>query len=149
MKLSKMPKEELELLSYTKIAELYLKENKTQMNTADLFKEVCNLLGLSDSVYQNQIADFFQSLTTSKEFILLNNGKWDLKINHSVKVDMDDIYEDKLEDEELDDFEDEEEENDEEVDKYNSLDNEDDDDFDTDDELNDLTIVSEDELDEE
>ena len=107
------------------------------MNTADLFKEVCNLLGLSDSVYQNQIADFFQSLTTSKEFILLNNGKWDLKINHSVKVDMDDIYEDK------------EEENDEEVDKYNSLDNEDDDDFDTDDELNDLTIVSEDELDEE
>lgn len=149
MKLSKMPKEELELLSYTKIAELYLKENKTQMNTADLFKEVCNLLGLSESVYQNQIADFFQSLTTSKEFILLNNGKWDLKINHSVKVDMDDIYEDKLEDEELDDFEDEEEENDEEVDKYNSLDNEDDDDFDTDDELNDLTIVSEDELDEE
>ena len=112
MKLSKMPKEELELLSYTKIAELYLKENKTQMNTADLFKEVCRLLGLSDSVYQNQIADFFQSLTTSKEFILLNNGKWDLKINHSVKVDMDDIYEDKLEDEELDDFEDEEEEND-------------------------------------
>ena len=149
MKLSKMPKEELELLSYTKIAELYLKENKTQMNTADLFKEVCRLLGLSDSVYQNQIADFFQSLTTSKEFILLNNGKWDLKINHSVKVDMYDIYEDKLEDEELDDFEDEEEENDEEVDKYNSLDNEDDDDFDTDDELNDLTIVSEDELDEE
>lgn len=149
MKLSKMPKEELELLSYTKIAELYLKENKTQMNTADLFKEVCNLLGLSESVYQNQIADFFQSLTTSKEFILLNNGKWDLKINHSVKVDMDDIYEDKLENEELDDFEDEEEENDEEVDKYNSLDNEDDDDFDTDDELNDLTIVSEDELDEE
>lgn len=149
MKLSKMPKEELELLSYTKIAELYLKENKTQMNTADLFKEVCNLLGLSESVYQNQIADFFQSLTTSKEFILLNNGKWDLKINHSVKVDMDDIYEDKLEDEELDDFDDEEEESDEEVDKYNSLDNEDDDDFDTDDELNDLTIVSEDELDEE
>ena len=149
MKLSKMPKEELELLSYTKIAELYLKENKTQMNTADLFKEVCRLLELPESVYQNQIADFFQSLTTSKEFILLNNGKWDLKINHSVKVDMDDIYEDKLEDEELDDFEDEEEENDEEVDKYNSLDNEDDDDFDTDDELNDLTIVSEDELDEE
>lgn len=148
MKLSKMTKEELELLSYTKIAELYLKENKIQMNTADLFKEVCHLLELSDNVYQNQIADFFQSLTTSKEFILLNNGKWDLKINHSIKVDMEDIYEDKLEDEEeLDDFEDEEEEN-EEIDKYNSLDNEEDD-FDTDDELTDLTIVSEDELDEE
>lgn len=148
MKLSKMSKDELELLSYTKIAELYLKENKTQMNTADLFKEVCRLLELSDSVYQNQIADFFQSLTTSKEFILLNDGKWDLKINHSVKVDMDDIYEDKLEEEEIDEFV-EEEESDEEIDKYNSLDNEDDDDFDTDDDLDDLTIVAEDDLEEE
>lgn len=148
MKLSKMSKDELELLSYTKIAELYLKENKTQMNTADLFKEVCHLLELSDSVYQNQIADFFQSLTTSKEFILLNDGKWDLKINHSVKVDMDDIYEDKLEEEEIDEFV-EEEESDEEIDKYNSLDNEDDDDFDTDDDLDDLTIVAEDDLEEE
>ncbi len=148
MKLSKMSKDELELLSYTKIAELYLKENKTQMNTADLFKKVCCLLELSDSVYQNQIADFFQSLTTSKEFILLNDGKWDLKINHSVKVDMDDIYEDKLEEEEIDEFV-EEEESDEEIDKYNSLDNEDDDDFDTDDDLDDLTIVAEDDLEEE
>lgn len=148
MKLSKMSKDELELLSYTKIAELYLKENKTQMNTADLFKKVCCLLELSDSVYQNQIADFFQSLTTSKEFILLNDGKWDLKINHSVKVDMDDIYEDKLEEEEIDEFS-EEEESDEEIDKYNSLDNEDDDDFDTDDDLDDLTIVAEDDLEEE
>ena len=148
MKLSKMSKDELELLSYTKIAELYLKENKTQMNTADLFKKVCCLLELSDSVYQNQIADFFQSLTTSKEFILLNDGKWDLKINHSVKVDMDDIYEDKLEEEEIDEFS-EEEESDEEIDKYNSLDNEDDDDFYTDDDLDDLTIVAEDDLEEE
>lgn len=148
MKLSKMSKDELELLSYTKIAELYLKENKTQMNTADLFKKVCCLLELSDSVYQNQIADFFQSLTTSKEFILLNDGKWDLKINHSVKVDVDDIYEDKLEEEEIDEFS-EEEESDEEIDKYNSLDNEDDDDFDTDDDLDDLTIVAEDDLEEE
>ena len=37
----------------------------------------------------------------------------------------------------------------EEIDKYNSLDNEDDDDFDTDDDLDDLTIVAEDDLEEE
>ena len=33
--LSKMSKENLEMLSYAKIAELYLKENKKPMNTAD------------------------------------------------------------------------------------------------------------------
>ena len=54
MKLSKMKKEEIELLSYTNIAKLYLEENKTTMNTADLFKEVCKLLELSDRVYQDQ-----------------------------------------------------------------------------------------------
>ena len=88
--LSKMSKENLEMLSYAKIAELYLKENKKPMNTADLFKEVCKLLELSDEEYQERIGDFFESLTTSKEFILLNDGNWDLRANHSVKIDIDD-----------------------------------------------------------
>ena len=65
-------------------AKLYLKENKKPMNTADLFKEVCKLLELSDEEYQERIGDFFESLTTSKEFILLNDGNWDLRANHSV-----------------------------------------------------------------
>ena len=86
-------REELELLSYTKIAEMYLKESKKTMNTAQLFKEICRLLELGDDEYQDKIADFFESLTTSKDFILLSDGNWDLKVNHSVKIDMDDIYE--------------------------------------------------------
>ena len=49
MKLNKIPKSELELLSYTEIAKMYLKENKVTKNTADLFKEVCNLLELSEN----------------------------------------------------------------------------------------------------
>ena len=80
-------------------------ENKTTLSTADLFKEVCNLLELGEIEYQNQLPDFFQSLTTSKEFILLNDGKWDLKNNHSIKLNMDEIYEEK--DEELGEDEDE------------------------------------------
>ncbi len=35
--LNKMTRDDLELLSYTKIAEMYLKENKKTMNTAELF----------------------------------------------------------------------------------------------------------------
>ena len=97
MSLSKMSKEELELLSYTDIAKLYLEEKKTTLNTADLFKEVCHLLSLSESVYNEKITDFFQSLTTSKDFILLNDGKWDLKSKHSIKVAMDELYEEPTE----------------------------------------------------
>ena len=131
MKLSKMSKEELELLSYTAIAKLYLEENKTTMNTADLFKEICKLLELTERDYQNKIADFFQSLTTSKEFILLDDGKWDLKNNHkSKKIDMDELYEEKDEEET-------------EEDEYNSIDDEEEY---AEDDLSDLTILNEDEL---
>lgn len=140
MKLNKMSKEELELMPYTTIAELYLKENKTTKNTADLFKEVCKLLELSESEYMDKIADFFESLTTSKDFILLDNGKWDLKSNHkSKKIDMDDLYEEK-EDEE---FETEEDEEPTEEDEYNSIDDEEEY---AEDDLADLTILNEDEL---
>ena len=143
MKLSKMKKDDIELLSYTNIAKLYLEENKTTMTTADLFKEICKLLELSDSEYQDKIADFFQSLTTSKEFILLNDGKWDLKSNHKVKIVMDDLYEEKDEDDEdisLDDEELAEE------DEYNSIDYEEEY---AEEDLADLTILNEDELDSE
>lgn len=142
--LSKMSKENLEMLSYAKIAELYLKENKKPMNTADLFKEVCKLLELSDEEYQERIGDFFESLTTSKEFILLNDGNWDLRANHSVKIDIDDIYEESDTEEDVTEDDDLSEE-----------DNYDDDYTDTsdddliDDDYSDLTIVDDTELDEE
>ncbi len=144
--LSEMSKESLEMLSYAKIAELYLKENKKPMNTADLFKEVCKLLDLSDEEYQERIADFFESLTTSKEFILLSDGNWDLKINHSVKIDIDDIYEESDSEEDTDVAYDE---NISEEDNYDDdySDNTDDDLLD--DDYADLTIVDDEELEDE
>lgn len=144
--LSKMSKENLEMLSYAKIAELYLKENKKRMNTADLFKEVCKLLELSDGEYQERIGDFFESLTTSKEFILLNDGNWDLRVNHSVKIDIDDIYEEVDTEEEDEDIN--LEDNVSEEDNYDDdyTDNSDDDILD--DDYADLSIVDDEELDE-
>ena len=145
MKLNKMSKEELELMPYTTIAELYLKENKTTKNTADLFKEVCKLLELSESDYMDKIADFFESLTTSKDFILLDNGKWDLKSNHKSNVSIEDVYEEKdeLEDEEIENLPEEEPED---IDTMNDDDTyiEDNDDED----LAELTIVNDEELEE-
>ena len=121
-----------------------LKKNKTTKNTADLFREVCNLLQLSDDEYVDSIADFFESLTTSKEFILLEDGTWDLKSNHKVKVVIEELDEeadeDESEEDELDNMEDTLEDD---------LDLIDDDSFiddDVEDDLADLTIVDDDEL---
>ena len=146
MSLTNMTIEELETLSYTKIAEMYLQENKKTLSTNELFKEVCNLLQMTEDEYADNITDFFQSLSTTKEFILID-GKWDLKSNHKVKVNIEELYEDKDEDEEL-----LEEEN-EELDDIEA-DILDDDDFDPsededfmDDDLSDLSIVDEDDLD--
>ena len=150
MKLNKIPKSELELLPYTEIAKMYLEETKKTMNTADLFKEVCSLLELDENDYVNLIADFFQSLTTSKEFILLEDGTWDLKSNHKVKVVLEDIDEENN----TDDIEDDKDddligETDEEPDDLDSIDDtESFIDDDGDDELADLTIINDDEIEE-
>jgi DNA-directed RNA polymerase delta subunit len=143
MKLNKISKSELELLSYTEIARLYLEENKTTKNTSDLFKEVCKLLELSEDEYVDNIADFFESLTTSKEFILLEDGTWDLKSNHKVKVVIEELEDETSEediDEEIEDLEE------------TDMDIDDDDNYiddDTDDDLADLTIVDDEELEDE
>ena len=146
MKLNQIPINELELLPYTSIAKMYLDENKVTKNTADLFRAVCNLLQLSDDEYVDNIADFFESLTTSKEFILLEDGTWDLKSNHKVKVVIEDIEEEseeESEEAELDELDsDIEEDIDDIVDDDGFIDD------DVDDDLADLTIVDDDELEE-
>lgn len=147
MSLTNMTIEELETLSYTKIAEMYLQENKKTLSTNELFKEVCNLLQMTEDEYADNITDFFQSLSTTKEFILID-GKWDLKSNHKVKVNIDELYEDKDDEDLIDEEEQEEldeiEEDDLSDDDFDSVDN--DDDF-MDDDLSDLSIVDEEDLD--
>lgn len=149
MKLNQIPIEELELLPYTAIAKMYLEENKTTKNTADLFREVCNLLKLSDDEYVDSIADFFESLTTSKEFILLEDGTWDLKSNHKVKVVIEDIEEEENEEETSDeDMEIIDDDMEAEIDDIDIIDDDGFIDDDSDDDLAELTIVDEDELEE-
>ena len=79
----KMKKEELELLSNKDIAALLLGDSKRTLNTADLYKKIIKLLELPESTFENKIADFYTALATDKRFILLDNGKWDLRSNHT------------------------------------------------------------------
>ena len=83
MSLKSLKKEDLELLSNKDIAYMIMEEAKRKMNTADLFKKIIKLLGLPESTFEDKIADFYTSLSTDKRFILLENGKWDLRINHT------------------------------------------------------------------
>ena len=144
----KMKKEELELLSNKDIAELILQNSKRTLNTADLFKKIIKLLELPDSVFEKKIADFYTSLATDKRFILLDNGKWDLRTNHTsdkvIKISEEDDEEEE-EEEDLDDEEKELSSDEEEEDNYDDTDDEDYDD-ETNEELKDLVVIDEEEL---
>lgn len=108
MKLKNLSQEELELMSYTDLTYMMLKENKKRMNTPTIFKEICNLLGLSDSEYEDKIGDYYTSLTTDKRFVMLDNNEWDIRDNHSVEIVLDEEDEDDTDDEEIDETEEDE-----------------------------------------
>ena len=67
MKLSKMKKEELELLSYTNIAKLYLEENKVTLSTADLFKEICKLFSCQKNEEDKETGPLLKTNTFGEE----------------------------------------------------------------------------------
>ena len=141
----KVKKEELELMSNKDIAELILENSKRTINTADLFNKIIKLLELPESTFENKIADFYTSLSTDKRFILLDNGKWDLRKRHTsdkvIKVSTDDEEEEEIENEESSSQMEEEIEED----NYDDTDESDYDD-DTNEELQDLVVIDEDEL---
>ena len=142
MSLKTMKKDELELLSNKDIAFMILSEGKRKLNTADLFRKIMKLLDLPESAFEKKIADFYTALATDKRFILLDNGKWDLRSNHT----SDKIIKVSDEDEEDEDNS-EEEKQEEEIEEDNFDDTEDEEyDEDTNEELKDLVVIDEDEL---
>lgn len=144
----KMKKDELELLSNKDIAALILEDGKKPFNTADLFKKIIKLLELPESSFEAKIADFYTALATDKRFILLDNGKWDLRNNHTsdkvLKIKIDDEDEDE-DDEEKEEDEDENSYDDIEEDSYDDTEDEEYDE-ETNEELKDLVVIDEDEL---
>ena len=147
MKLKEMSKEELEVLSYADLTEMILKENKKPMNTPSIFKKICDLLELTEEDYANQIGDYYTSLTTDKIFILLDSAEWDLKDKHKVEFDLSDADdEEEVFDEESDEEENEDELEDELEDESIEIT---DDEIDLDDDMEDLTIVDDEDLEEE
>lgn len=141
MNFKNISKEELELLSYTDLTYMLLKENKESMNTPSIFKKICELLGYTNEDYVDKIGDYYTSLTIDRRFVLLEKNEWDLRENHSVQLVIDD---DEEIEEELDKIEDEDEENEVEEEYEEDIDSVIDDEIeDEEDEIEDLTIVTE------
>ena len=141
MKIKDLSKEELEAMSYDDIAEMILIETGKQFKINELFKKVCDLLGLSEAEFMDKLPAFFEVLSTDHRFIMLEDGKWDLKTKHSTKVVID--SDDEEDEEDIEEIEEElEEEPEEEEDIFNDNEDEIDDD---DDDLKDLVIIDEDE----
>ena len=142
MKLKDMKKEELEALSYTDLTEIILKENKKAMNTASIFKRICELLELGDEEYTGKIGDYYTSLTTDKRFILLDSAEWDLRDKHKVEIVLDDEDDEETYDEDIENLDELEEDISESVEIT-------DDEIDIDDDMEDLTIVDDDDIEED
>ena len=138
-------KEDVKDLSYKDITNIILENNKSGMNTLDLFTMIVDLLELPKSTIDTKIADYYTSLTTDKRFLLVD-GLWDLRSRHTsdkvLVVADDDEIEDEEEFDESDDMdlETEEESFEDDIDGDTSYDEDDDG-------LGDLVVLDEDEMD--
>lgn len=136
----KLTQEEIDAMSYDDVAYLILESSKKKIKIQELFKGVIKIMKLPEEEFTNGIADFFELLITDKRFIMLENGYWDLKINHNTKVMLDD----EDEDEEIDlNFEEDLDTEDEEEDTEVNYDEDDSPDEDEDDGLEDLIVLDE------
>ena len=139
----RIKKEDFELMSNKDVAILILENSKRPKSTADLFKKIIKLGNLPEKVFEEKVGDFYTALATSKEFVQLDDGRWDLKTKHKSNVMKIDDSEEEDEEEEIliDDFENApvEDNYDDEDEPYT--------DDELDDDLKDLVIIDEDELD--
>lgn len=139
MKLKSVTEEQLETMSYDDVAYTILKEKGKKMKLIDLFNGVCDVMNLDQRVKDDYIADFFTLLSTEKRFIGLDKGYWDLRENHTSKIELSDLEDEDEEDTEINNVEDETEvEEDMYIDETRDID-----DDETEDEYKDLVVIDE------
>lgn len=140
----KLTQEDIDTKSYDDVAYLILESYKKKMKIQELFKSVIESMLLPEEEFTNGIADFFELLITDKRFIMLDNGYWDLKINHNTKIVLDEDDEEEDIDVNLEDDDDGDKEEDESEVNYDEDSTPDDDE---DDGLDNLIILDEEESD--
>ena len=140
MSIKNLTKEDIDTLSYEELAYLIIQDKHSKMKIIDIFKKICELKNMNEKEFEDKIADFYDLISTNKEFLVLEKGYCDLRKNHTPNVILDD--EDDVDTEEIEEnIEDDVEETEEDIYYDNSSDE---DDVDTDDELSDFIVVDED-----
>ena len=140
MSIKNLTKEDIDTLSYEELAYLIIQDKHSKMKIIDIFKKICELKNMNEKEFQDKIADFYDLISTNKEFLVLEKGYCDLRKNHTPNVIIDD--EDDVDTEEIEEnIEDDVEETEEDIYYDNSSEE---DDVDTDDELSDFIVVDED-----
>ena len=123
------------------IAHELLTKKKNPVLFDKLWKEVSEILGLSEEEALEKIGTFYTHITLDGRFVLLENNTWDLRVRHKfeeITIDMNDLYDEEDSDVEIIDDEDMD-------DNYDDLDDDEDDkdknnpkDMYEDDEINDI-----------
>ena len=140
MSIKNLTKEDIDTLSYEELAYLIIQDKHSKRKLIDIFKKICELKNMNEKEFEDKIADFYDLISTNKEFLVLEKGYCDLRKNHTPNVIIDD--EDDVDTEEIEEnIEDDVEETEEDIYYDNSSDE---DDVDTDDELSDFIVVDED-----
>ena len=139
-----LKKEDINDLSYKDITNMILENNKSGMNTIDLFTTIVDLLELPKDTIDTKIADYYTQLTTDIRFLLVD-GLWDLRSRHTSDKVLVDATDDELDEEEFEetdelDVENEEDSYEDDIDNDTTYDEDDDG-------LGDLVILDEDEID--
>lgn len=140
MSIKNLTKEDIDTLSYEELAYLIIQDKHSKMKIIDIFKKICELKNMNEKEFEDKIADFYDLISTNKEFLVLEKGYCDLRKNHTPNVIIED--EDDIDTEEIEEnIEDDVEETEEDIYYDNSSEE---DDVDTDDELSDFIVVDED-----
>ena len=140
MSIKNLTKEDIDTLSYEELAYLIIQDKHSKMKIIDIFKKICELKNMNEKEFEDKIADFYDLISTNKEFLVLEKGYCDLRKNHTPNVIIDD--EDDVDTEEIEEnIEDDVEETEEDIYYDNSSEE---DDVDTDDEISDFIVVDED-----
>ena len=82
MSIKNLTKEDIDTLSYEELAYLIIQDKHSKMKIIDIFKKICELKNMNEKEFEDKIADFYDLISTNKEFLVLEKGYCDLRKNH-------------------------------------------------------------------
>lgn len=86
-----------------------LGESQGEINFFDLFNQVTDYLEYTEEEKENKQSLFYTNITLDGRFITVGENSWDLRSRHKfdkVHIDMNDIYANDEDEDEIDDIED-------------------------------------------